>query len=442
MSRFDLSEHKFSNGLTLLYCRIPESAGFEIAMNIDTGSRDETPETNGVSHFLEHMMFRGSKLYPNSIALARMLEDFGGESNAMTSVESTVYWLRGATRKINDAIAVFADFFLNPNFADLETERSIILQEFANDFNEDGENIDSETLAMQALFGDHPLGLPIIGTENVLQKLSIADLTQKQKRFYVPQNCVLTVTSSLPAEKVLQRIEQCFVKAWPSLPEHRAAHLSRVLFSPQQLLPKSGKKLKNVLKLQNNADNQYTLKVTFPCSGGLDQNVIEDVFLERVLDDGICSRLPATIREKHGLVYDISCESLAYNDVGTFSIDATVSKDQLEKLMKILGEEIQKLSQEKPSEEEMERVRFRYGFDLDILKESEGRLVSRAVTNHFLEQKLSIDEEHEIVRTLTAEHIRAAAQRILSAPRRTFVLIGPKARKRRDDVEKFMNRLI
>jgi predicted Zn-dependent peptidase len=434
-----------SNGLPLYVGVTPESASFEISMQIDTGSRDETPETNGVSHFLEHMMFRGSRSYPDSIRLARLMEAFGGESNAMTSVESTAYWLRGATRRVEPAVDAFAEFFLRPNFADLETERSIILQEMQSDYNEDGDCVDTESLAMEGLFGTHPLGLPIIGKEDVVKRLGLADLEAKRARFYTPRHCAVSVISSLPVEKVAPLVERAFGFPWEhasSFSPQDVATARQLIASPSEYWSTPGsRKRRHVLKLQNNSDSQYAVKLMFPASGGLTREVIAETFLQRILDDGISSRLPAEIRERQGLVYDISCDATAFADVGVFSVDATVSKDSIDKLLARLFEEMNRVVQEAPSEEEMERVRFRYLFDLETLAEAHGRLVSREVWNGFLGSSLSVDEELAIVRELTAQEILDTARRVVGALKRTFVLIGPRARKKRDDVEKFLERL-
>lgn len=435
----NLTRATLRNGLPAFVGESPESASFEIAMHIDTGSRDETHESNGVSHFLEHMMFRGSRTYPDSIRLAQTMEGFGGETNAMTTVESTVYWLRGAVRRLDHAVHAFSEFFLHPNFADLETERNIILQELQGDYNEDGELIDAESLAMEGLFGEHPMGLPIIGREEVIKRIGEADLRAKRADFYIPSRCAVSVISSLPAEKVVPLLEAAMGPPWEHASPSPAAR-SFVDAPAFRTLP-VGRKHGHVLKLQNNSDSQYVVKLMWPGAGGLNRDVVTETFLQRILDDGISSRLPAVIREKQGLVYDISCDSNAYVDIGTFAVDATVSKDDVDKLLARLFDELQRILQEAPSPEEMERIRFRYAFDLEMLAESHGRFVSREVWNGFLGQSLSIDEELALVRNISAMDILEAARRVFAAPRRTFVLIGPKARKKRDDVEKYMERL-
>lgn len=424
-----------SNGLRFIHAKSSEMASFELSVHIDTGSRDENANTNGVSHFLEHMMFRGSERLPNSVTLAAAMESFGGEANAMTSVESTVYWLKGSTRRLEEAFDIFSEFFLRPNFADLETERDIILQELANDYNEAGDNIDCETLAMGSMFPGHPLGLPIIGTEESIQRLTIAELKQKHGEYYTPKSCILTLVSPLPTEQVTQFAEATFGKPW--------AH-ARSTSQRRDVLPVdyySQAKPKRTLVLQNNSDNQYVFKLMLPGAGGLNEKVVHDIIVERLLDDGISSRLPATIREKHGLVYDISADAQSYVDVGTFSIDATISQHSMQKLLDALLIELVRVCQEPPRPDELERLKFRYLFDLEVMGENPSRLITREVTQMFLNIQLPLQQEAEIVRSITPETVQQTAKKILTHPRQTVVLVGPRARKFRSSVEKFLDHL-
>lgn len=421
------------NGLRFIHSRSNETASFEFTMHIDTGSRDETPETNGVSHFLEHMMFRGSQNYPNSVLLASAMESFGGEANAMTSVENTVYWLKGSTKKLDHAAEIFAEFFLRPNFADFETERDIILQELASDYNEAGDNIDCETLSMGGMFPNHALGLPIIGTEATVANLTVEHLKAKHSAHYRPENCILSLVSPCTFEQAVRRAEAAFAHTW--------THASKNEFKRNTIPENYFDHKKRTLILQNNSDNQYSLKIMLPGAGGLNKKVVEDIIVERLLDDGISSRLPATVREKYGLVYDISADAQSFADVGTFSVDATISQDSMQKLLDVLVEELCSVCLKPPSHDELDRMKFRYLFDLDVLHESHSRLISREVSQLFLDTPLPLNDEREIVKSITPEQVLSAARRILTHHRQTVVLVGPRARKFRSPIEKFLDQL-
>lgn len=436
MGLIKLTKTRLSNGLRLFYGQTNESVGFELAVHIDTGSRDETLKNNGVSHLLEHMMFRGSASYPNSVALARALEIAGGESNAMTSIENTAYWIRGSTKRIENAMDVFADFFFQPTFPDLELERGVVLQELASDYNEDDQNIDTESLAMGTMFENHPLGLPIIGTTPVVSNLSVKDLEEKRRDFYTPGRSVLVVTANLPLEALYKKLDAIFGRPW----SHASAETATRVVAPESLLQHGGNS-EDLLKLQENADNQYSVKLLLPAFGGNSRDVVLQNMLQRLLDDGMSARLPAAMREKYGLVYDISCDATNYSDIGTFSVDITVSAEKLSSLLEKFGEELQHLLAHPPEAAELDRVRFRYAFDLEQLAENPARLIAREVSDAFLSTGLSVAEELDIVSSASGAEILEMARKLFAAKRRTFVLVGPKVNKRREQVEKFMSSL-
>ena len=436
MHSFSISKHILKNGLHVLYCHTPDTVAFELSIHINTGARDEVEENNGVSHFLEHMMFRGSKKFPNSITLSRAMESFGSETNAMTGIEHTTYWLKGDAEKTIEAIECFSDFFLHPNYADIEIERSVILQEMASDFNESGDSIDTESLSMATLFSNHPLGNPIIGNEENIKKISEIELSQKRRDFYTPNRCVITIHTSFSESKVIQALETHFGNDW----EH-TLNSNPKRISAENIIPviSNLKKPQNALCLQNNPDNQFVLKMIFPTIGGLTKDVVLITFLQRILDDGICTRLPANIREKHGLVYDISCDTQYFNEIGTFSIDATVSEDLLQELLEKLARELKSIISEHPLQSEIDHIKFRYCFDLKQIKETPSRLLNREISSYFMDTSITIDEEIEIVKSVTAEQILQTAKKVFGAARRGFVLIGPRARRKRDHIEKLLS---
>ncbi len=435
MRSFSISKHILKNGLNVLYCHTPDTVAFELSIHINTGARDEIEENNGVSHFLEHMMFRGSKMYPNSISLSRAMESFGGETNAMTGIEHTTYWLKGDAEKTIEAIECFSDFFLHPNFKDIEIERSVILQEMASDFNESGDSIDTESLSMSTLFANHPLGNPIIGNEENIKKISEKELVEKRRDFYTQSRCIITIHTAFPENKVVQALETYFGNNW----EH-TLNSNPKRITAENIIPSIAnlRKPQNALCLQNNPDNQFVLKIIFPTIGGLSKEVVLITFLQRILDDGICTRLPANIREKHGLVYDISCDTQYFNEIGTFSIDATVSEDLLQQLLEKLTHELKLIISELPLQSEIDHIKFRYCFDLKQIKETPSRLLNREISSYFMDSSITIDEEIEIVKSVTASEILHTAKRVFGTTRRSFVLIGPKAHRKRDHIEKLL----
>jgi predicted Zn-dependent peptidase len=429
----NISDFTLNNGLRVLVARSEQSKAFDIAYHIDSGSRDETELNNGVSHFLEHMMFRGTSRLPNSVQLARELEGYGGECNAMTTQENTVYWLRGALSELKNGLSSFAQFVSDPSFSDLETEKNIVLQELENDYNEEGQLIDSESLGARGFFGSHALGLPIIGTRESLANLGKKELEEKIANFYHPKNCTLTISSQANENEIKDWVQNSFGTYFSNSVFQKAVKL------PKNRFVQNGDCQKIVL--QDNSDSQFNLKLMFQGSGGINSRVVQETFMQRILDDGIASRLPASIREEKGLVYDISCDASTFLETGYTALDATVSKDKFEDLVEEVLAQLLGMLSRKPTEEEMARTRFRYIFDLETMREQSSRMLSREVYNGFFGEHLSLDEEIQIVRSLTADDILKVSHRVLLSPLRSFVLVGPKARKKRNLLESFWSQL-
>ena len=289
---------------------------------------------------------------------------------------------------------------------------------------------------MSTLFANHPLGNAIIGQEENLKKLSEKHLSQKRRDYYTPNLCAITIHTSHPEKEVIHALEKYFGNHW----EHTENSNPNRIFA-KNIIPEISKlrKPQNALCLQNNPDNQFALKIIFPAVGGLSKDVVLITFLQRILDDGICTRLPANIREKHGLVYDISCDTQFFNEIGTFSIDATVSDDLLPELLDKLSRELKSIISEYPLQSEIDHIKYRYCFDLKQIKETPSRLLNREISSYFMNANLSIDEEIEIVNSITAKQVLQTAKKVFGAARRGLVLIGPKARKKRELVEKLLS---
>lgn len=436
---FKIKNYKLNNGLTVLFCQTKNFAEFELSMHIGTGARHENENNSGISHFLEHMMFRGSRYYPNSIMLARALEKFGGEINALTGMEQTTYWMKGDAEKLLEAIPHFAEFFLYPNFADIEIERNVILQELASDYNDQGVCVDVDHLAMKAMFQEHSLGNPILGNYDSINRITVDDLNKKRQKDYIPSECILTIYSAQNDDIIIKALEVCFDFDW--------SHTSKTVKKNESFLPSdrdqlykkpAHKKSKNFLSLQNNIDNQYAMKIIFPISGGLSEKSIHAVFLQRILDDGICTRLPGNIREQHGLAYDISCDTQFFYEIGLLGIDVTVSEDRLINLLDKLADEIKSIFLTYPTHEEIEHIKYRYLFDLKQIIQSPSKLLTRHANALFMNSDFSLQQEIEVVKSMNAQIIHSTAQNTFMQTLRAFALIGPRAKKQRNYVEKFL----
>ncbi len=417
------------NGLRIIHAQSPDSRAFTLSLHIQAGSRDETEQNNGIFHFLEHMMFRGTRRFPNSVALAHALETLGGENNGYTDYESSAFWIKGNASKLADGFSVFSEFLFHPTFPDIDIERQILLQELAGDYNDAGDLICTTSLGMRALFQSHPLGMPVVGTRQNILDITVADLLAQRDHYYRPESSILVVSAPSPLSQYIKTIESCFGHKW-----NTSSTAPRRLAAPELATGKT-------VATENHSDSQLDIKLIFPAHGGSSQKVIAQNFFQRLLDDGIASRLPSNIRERAGLAYDVSCDTSVFSDVGTCSIDASISEDDLKRFLQILKHEIVRAVNDLPSESEMERIRNRYTFAIETLREDTSSYLDYLVWNSFLSSPLTPESELEIAQSLSAADIRSAAQDIFGSQRRVAALVGPEARSHSHELSHFLEDL-
>ncbi|MCX6125649.1 MAG: pitrilysin family protein, partial [Proteobacteria bacterium] len=177
--RFDQSwsRWKLTNGLSCIHVPLPvDDIRLHVGLLVHTGSRWESPEKSGLSHLLEHMMFRGSSLYPSFFELSEAFEGLGGEWNAATGHEYTEYFYSGTVDKEHDAFRLLSDFTLRPALNDLDTEKRIVLRELEGELNEHGVSTDVDFHILRHLWPETSMALPIIGSEGTLEKIKLEDL--------------------------------------------------------------------------------------------------------------------------------------------------------------------------------------------------------------------------------------------------------------------------
>jgi predicted Zn-dependent peptidase len=285
---------------------------------------------------------------------------------------------------------------------------------------------------MRALFQNHPLGMPVVGTRENLLNIQASQLRAQRSAFYTPQSSILVVSSDKYLNHNIAHIERLFNHSW---------HTSDATELPPNRKRATPFAKGTTVVAENHPESQLDIKLLFPAHGGSSEEVIAQTFFQRVLDDGIASRLPSSIRERAGLAYDVSCDMSIFSDVGTCSIDASISDEGLSPFLDILKGEIDHAVHKKPAPSEMERVRNRYTFSLETLREDTSAHLDYLVWNSFLGSTMTPEQELEIVRGLTPAHIQTAAQKIFGANRKVAALVGPGAKARSAELGQFLNTL-
>jgi len=407
---------RLPNGLAVAVAPVATTHQVLLTVLVRVGSRFEPLGLNGVSHAVEHLLFRGNARFPDPFSLHRALEEVGALVNAQTGVESTEVDFVAHPERVSEALGCLAALVRSPTFADFEKERGIIADELRYDYNEANRLIVPATLASQLLWPGHSLGQSVGGTPETLAALSPEAVRAHHAAHYRPDNVVVGVAGRIEVAVALAAVREHFGD-WvapaappPPLPDAAPAPDAagpRLLSVPDQ-------------------DNQFSLQLSFPAPPRRSADEIPVGLLLRILDDGPNSRLQRVIREEMALVYSISAGYTAYEDAGQFDIATAVAPERLETLLRTVFAELSRFAAEGPTAEELETARRRHRLELGFARDSLGAYIDRYAWPLLYGPIREEDEELAEMERVTAERLRTLAADLFRRQRLHLVLVGPR----------------
>lgn len=398
-----------SNGVRILTEKIPAVRSVAVGIWVKVGSRDEAKNIAGISHFIEHMMFKGTK---NRTAkdLAEALDAVGGQLNAFTSKEYTCYYAKVLDEHLGLAIDVLSDMFFNSVFdeAEIEKEKNVILEEIK--MYEDTPDDQVHDLLTSQVLEKHPLGRPIIGTKESVAGLTRTDIMEYYQTHYVPKNTVVSVAGSIDSEQVQRQLEEQFAHV-------QGQELPRDLV---ELSEQGG-----VLNKKKDIE-QFHLCLGFP-SLRMDhpQSYVLHV-LNSVLGGGISSRLFQTVREERGMAYSVYSYQSAYQETGMFGIYAGFSKDNLAGLLELILDQLKMLKDQGVTAKELERAKAQLKGNLFLSLENVSSRMSRIGKSELCQGKIiTTDEVVERISAVSLEEVRNMANQLFRPEVLSIATIGP-----------------
>ncbi len=417
--RFDrqVASQTLSSGLTILHVPQSETPSFYIGATIAAGTRLEPTRILGISHFLEHMMFRGSRRYPDYAALAEAFENLGGEWNAATSHEHTEYWYSGINHTAEKVVELFADFINHPSLLEIETERQIILRELDGETNDLGHSTDLGWHMASLMWPGSTLDRPILGTRQSLERIQLADLKNYRREFYTPSRMVISVIGgfddSMPTTLFNAFNQQTALVQNNPLPPKPFEYPP----IPQFLGPK--------VKWIEHNDNEYEIKLSFACSHEWSPQAPALQLIARILGDGFSSRLTRQLREKLGLVYDISAQPNLGFDYGTIDIDATCSADQLDDFLRELFILVNNLRTAGVTRQEFERSMFRSLVDIELSLGHSEILGGRLGWSRLCGKPWNLTRHCEAIKAITLDQLNQVVFSTFRKENLGLVALGP-----------------
>ena len=412
-SRHSASTYKktvLSNGIRVVTEEIPHVRSVTVGVWINVGSRDEGELTNGVSHFIEHMVFKGTKKRSMK-AISRSIESVGGYMNAFTSKEHTCYYARVLDEHTGLATDVLADLALNPIFPEkeLEKEKGVVIEELRN-AEDDPDDIIHDYLE-KALYGEHSLGFPVIGTEKNLRSFTKQALTDYRARHYVPSNIVVAAAGNVRHEEFLKLTEKNFPRRGSSV---HSAGRRKPQFQKGRIVD-VGKPIQQAHVCLGTLGFSIKSKQRYPL-----------LVLNTLLGDGMSSRLFQNVRERYGFAYSVYSFANMLSDSGSFGVYVGTDKGHVEASTDLIMRELANLKSKSVSKAELARTKAQLKGSMMLSLESIPHRMMRLGTSELYFGELSpLDTLIGEIERVDAETIQQLAKDLFREERFSKIVFRP-----------------
>jgi predicted Zn-dependent peptidase len=419
----DVSKHQLtelSGGARVISERVPGVRSVALGFWIGAGSRDEPEPRAGVSHFIEHLLFKGSSRY-TAQGIAEIFDELGGELNAATSRETTVVYARIPDDRLERALDVMADMVFRPAFVDVDAEREVVLEEIA--MVEDTPNDLVHDIAAEAVFGAHPLGRPVIGRADVISSVSKRALAGYHRRAYQPQRIVLAAAGNVRHAELVSLLEERVggPAGGPGLAARKPARLNG---RPR-------------VRFQRKDTEQYHVCLSAPGISRTDDRRFAASLLDAIVGGSASSRLFQEIREKRGMAYSVYSYSSQYGDTGQVGVYVGTREDNVVECLEVAVAEIADIAAGNVRSDELARAKENLKGRILLSLESTSARMTRLGKSTITETPLLTPEE--IVKRLervSAEEVAELAEALLAPDRLSVAGIGPEEARFTNAVER------
>ncbi len=382
------------NGLTVITEQMQHIRSASIGIWIKTGSRDEDPQWNGISHFIEHMVFKGTR---NRTAeqIARQVDSIGGNMDAFTAKECICFNVKVLDEHLPVALDVLSDLVLNPIFAieDIGRERGVILEEIKMD--EDNPDYLVHEIFTQNFWKDHPLGKPILGTRDTVKKFEQPVVLDSYAQRFAPGNLIVSAAGSLDHERFVELVAKHF--------QHMKPFKNGFHSQPPKIVPRIVMRNKKALE-------QVQICIGVPSQPIAHEKRYASYVLNTLLGGGMSSRLFQNIRERQGLAYAIYSDLNPYRDTGCLGVYVGTSRESASKVVRSVVSEFRTLKTDPVPEEELRRAKDQLKGSLMLsLESSTARMSNLARQEMYFDRFYGLDELIEKIESVTSEDLQAMA---------------------------------
>ena len=392
-----------------------------VAVYFRAGSRFETPQDNGISHFLEHMIFRGTLKRPTTYAVNHAVESLGGVLFAATSPSATEFELTLPPESLVSGIELLSEILTQPLFADLDIERRIILEEALEDYDESGNCIDWDFLSRSRLWPGHPLGQSVTGPIENIERFTVDDVRAHFEKYYTLQNAVVCISGAYDPTTIRPVLHASFSK----LP---GGGVVAVASAPAL---GAGPTIHHVKK----HGSQTQLRIAFHAPGEEDPDNVAASVLMGILDDGMSTLLHRRIFDERGLAYNVSAGMDSYSDVAALGIDAAASHANLPETAGLILQLAMELKSTLPDPAELEKAKRRARWALEHFLDDPQSMNAWYGEQELYRKAPSLAERAEEISRISAEDIRRVANRIFSLENLHLTTVGMLSKKAANSIE-------
>ena len=414
MPRF--TRETLPNGIRVLYIAMPAFHSAIASVYLRMGPRFESRDQNGISHFVEHMLFKGTSRHRDPEALARAIDACGAELNGATMPEYTELVAGSHSRNFLDALRLLAEVALEPLFEPehLETERRVVLEEMGQSRDVPGDGVTVDEVVHELMWPGHAHEFQCLGQERIIRSIGADDLRSHYHRFLKGANIVIAVAGNFDHDQVAALLAETFGRlergqpaAAPALEDGQSEPRHRFMWAPSRMA---------YVRLCHKAYSYHH------------PNVFALVILSEVLGGGVTSRLFSRLRERDGLVYDIYSGTPIFHDCGWVEISTTTSRGNVAAAVEAALEETRRIADEGLPDDQLHAIKERLACNLEILQDNPSELAEWMGVRELLlspQEVITPAVEAARLKEVTSQEVRQVARQVFQPQRRSLAVVGP-----------------
>lgn len=399
------------NGLKVITVPMKDNPTVTVLVMVEAGSKYETKEINGLSHFLEHMCFKGTEKRPKAIDISRELDTVGAQYNAFTSQEYTGYYAKADYKHLDLLLDVVSDMYLNPVFneSEIEKEKGVIIEEI--NMYEDLPHRKVQEVFMRLLYGDQPAGWDIAGTKENIKKIKRSDFLDYRRKHYVPSATTIVVAGKFDEKKILGNLKNIWEKA-PVGKKKVKTKINESQTKPEVLL-------------QHKDTDQTHLVLGARSFDTYNKNNPAIKVLSAILSGGMSSRLFQRLRDEMGICYYVHAENDTYTDHGVLQVSAGLDNKRVKEGIEAIMEELRKLKTELVSESELNKVKQQLQGNLYLGLETSDSFAEYCGYQEVLNKPIKTPEQIIAeIKDVTSTDVKKVANKIFQDKNLNLAMMG------------------